>query len=218
MIHDAQAVETCHGEGDHGEKDPFRGYFVGVEDVTSLSDLEAPKKSSGEVKASCLFNEAQQALNQLSRYKAENQGLTEERYAFKLLSEKREGEAKGLRAELEASRKEQADLAEKLRVEVDAVKAEVEEWKKNMDHLASEKEVARAQLASTETQLRSLKEKALVQAKKIKKFQSRLGSATSDREGLATKLAAAKSEVEIATANVDAMVAVYLSDVKAAQV
>ncbi|XP_009616812.1 uncharacterized protein [Nicotiana tomentosiformis] len=192
MIHNAQAVETCHGEGAHGEEDPFHGYFIGVEDVTGLSDLEALKKSSSEVGAPCLFNEAQQALNrasvlyheaflqfrgELSWYEAEVRRLTEERDAFKLLSEQREGEVKGLRSELEASRKEQTELAEQvkqkfdvirqLRVEVDVVKSEAEEWKKNMDHLASEKETARTQLASTEAQLRSLKEKSLVEAKKI---------------------------------------------------
>ncbi|XP_009612720.1 uncharacterized protein [Nicotiana tomentosiformis] len=110
------------------------------------------------------------------------------------------------------------DVIRQLRVEVDAVRPEAEEWKKNMDLLASENKVARAQLASAETQLRSLKEKALVQAKKIKEFQSQLGSAISDRERLATELAAAKSEVEIATANADAMVAIYRSDAEATQV
>ncbi|XP_070049633.1 uncharacterized protein [Nicotiana tomentosiformis] len=168
MIRDAQAVETCHGQGAHGEEDPFCGYFVGVEDVTGLSDLEAPKKSSGEVEVSCLFNESQQALNrasvlyhevflrsrgELSRYEAKIRGINEKRDAFKLLSELREEEAKRVQQKF--------DVIRHLRVEVDAVKAEVEEWKKNMDRLASEKEVARAELAATETQLRSLKEKAL---------------------------------------------------------
>ncbi|XP_070047149.1 uncharacterized protein [Nicotiana tomentosiformis] len=194
--------------------------------------------------------EKKMILGELSQYEVDNRGLTEERYAFKLLSEQREGEAKGLRAELEAAQKEQADLAEQvkiifevndtdsgvtanssipqvqqkldvighLREEVDVVKAEAEAWKKNMDRLALEKEAARAQLASAKTQLRSLKEKALVQAKKIEEFQSRLGSATSDRERLATELAAAKSEVKTAKANADAMVAVYRSDAEAAQV
>nr|XP_009629149.1 neurofilament medium polypeptide-like [Nicotiana tomentosiformis] len=141
-------------------------------------------------------------------------------------SEQREGEAKGFRDELEAAQNEQVDLAEQvkrifevndidsdveanssvpqvqlnidvigqLREEVNAVKAEAEAWKKNMDRRASEKEAARAQLASTENQLQSLKEKAL---------------------RLATELAAAKSEVEMAKANVDAMVAVYRSDTEA---
>ncbi|XP_070052842.1 uncharacterized protein [Nicotiana tomentosiformis] len=187
---------------------------------------------------------------ELSRYEAENRGLIEERDAFKLLSEQREGEAKGLWVELEVAQKEQADMSEQvkrifevndtdsgvvanssvpqvqrkldvigqLREEVDAVKAEAEAWKKNMDRLASEKEAARAQLASVETQLRSLKEKALVQVKKIEEFQSRFDSTTSDRERLATELATAKSEVETAKANADAMVPVYLSDTEAAQV
>ncbi|XP_070032970.1 uncharacterized protein [Nicotiana tomentosiformis] len=163
--------------------------------------------------------------------------------------EHREGEVKGLQAELEAAHKEQADLAEQvkrifevndtdsgvvanslvpqvqrkldvigqLREEADAVKAEAKVWKKNMDRLASEKKVARAQLVSAETQLRSVKEKALVQAKKIEELQYHLGSATSDRESLATELAAAKSEVKMAKANVDAMVAIYRSDAEAAQ-
>ncbi|XP_070056532.1 uncharacterized protein [Nicotiana tomentosiformis] len=265
MICDAQAVETCHGEGAYREEDPFRGYFVGVEDVTGVSDLEASKKSSGEVGVSCLFNEVQQALNrasalyhkaffrsrgELNRYEAKNRRLTEQRDTFKLLNEQREEEAKGLRAELEASREEQTDLAEqvkqifevnitdsgmvanssipmiqrkldvigKLREEVDTVKVDAEAWKKNMDRLASEKEVVQAQLASAETQLRSLKEKALVQAKKIEEFQSQLGLATSDREKLATELAAAKSDVETTKANADAMVTVYRSDSEAAHV
>nr|XP_016446284.1 PREDICTED: translation initiation factor IF-2-like [Nicotiana tabacum] len=223
MIRDAQAVEICHGEGAHGAEDPFRGYFIGVEDVTGPSDLEAPKKSSSEVGAPCLFNEAQHSLNraffqsrgELSWYEADVRKLTEERYALKLLSEQREGEVKEVRAELEVSRKEQAEQAEqvkqkfnairKLRVEVDAVKSEAEEWKKNMDCLASKKETARTQLASAEAQLRSLKEKALVQAKKIEELQSQLSSTNSDQERLATELAAAKIEVEKMMANANAM-------------
>ncbi|XP_070050110.1 uncharacterized protein [Nicotiana tomentosiformis] len=187
---------------------------------------------------------------ELNQYEAEVRRLTEERDALKLLSEQREGEVKGLRAELEASQKEQAELAEQvkrifefndidsgvmanssvpqveqkfdmirqLRVEVDTVRVEAEEWKKNMDRLASEKEAARAQLVSAEAQFRSLKEKALVQAKKLEEFQSRLSSANSDRERLVTELAATKSEVEKTMANADAIVAVYRSDAEAAQI
>ncbi|XP_070035964.1 uncharacterized protein [Nicotiana tomentosiformis] len=110
------------------------------------------------------------------------------------------------------------EVIRQLRAEVDVVKSEAEEWKKNMDRLPSEKETARTQLTSAEVQLRNLKEKTLVQAKNIEEFQSRLGSMTSDRERLASELAAAKSEAEIAMANADAMVAVYRYDVEAAQV
>ncbi|XP_070035566.1 uncharacterized protein [Nicotiana tomentosiformis] len=196
----------------------------------SDSESQKPKKRAArKPKASVLHHEAFfQSRGELSRYEVEVRRLTDERDAFKLHGEQREGEVKGLRAEPEASRKEQAKLAEQvkrifefndidsgvmanssvprveqkfdmvrqLRVEVDVVKSEAEEWKKNMDRLASEKETARTQLASAEALLRSLKEKSLVQAKKIEEFQSRLSSANSDRERLATELAAAKSEVE----------------------
>ncbi|XP_070010364.1 uncharacterized protein [Nicotiana sylvestris] len=56
-----------------------------------------------------------------------------------------------------------------------------------------------------------------MQAKKVEELQSRLGSATSDREKLATELAAAKLKIETAKANADAMVAVYQTDAEAAQ-
>lgn len=41
-----------HDEGVHSTEDPFRGYFVRVEDVTSLGDLEIPKNSSSEASSS----------------------------------------------------------------------------------------------------------------------------------------------------------------------
>ncbi|XP_070057878.1 protein CROWDED NUCLEI 1-like [Nicotiana tomentosiformis] len=218
----------------------------------SSGDEEAlPPISKLENVASVLHHEALlQSRGELSRYEAEVRRLTEERDAFKLLSEQRKGEVKRLRAELEASQKEQTELAEQvkkifefndidsgvmannsipqveqklnvirqLRVEMDVVKSEAKERKKNMDRIASEEETARTQLASAEGQLRSLKEKTLVQAKKIEEFQSRLSLADSNRERLSTELAATKLEVEKAMANVDAMVVVYRSDVKAAQV
>ncbi|XP_070053685.1 uncharacterized protein [Nicotiana tomentosiformis] len=152
-----------------------------------------------EVEVPYLFDEAQQALNRalvlhhedslryrekFKHHEAETRELAEKKDTYKLVSEK-------LQAELEAARKEHADLVEQVRrifelsddnsetlannpnpqvqkrldqigqlqVEVDTVKAEAKEWKKNMDRLASKKEIARAQLASTEVQLRSIKEK-----------------------------------------------------------
>ncbi|XP_009805072.1 uncharacterized protein [Nicotiana sylvestris] len=169
------AMETFRDEGVHGEEDPFRSYFVGVEDACGMVGLVVPMKSSSEaslslrltnqfpsssvdhgckrsiiisvledarvlsalvgvanylrrfvteedqdkmyvVESTCLFNEAQQALNRVSVlhhktflrfreelgwYVAEVWGLTKENDAFKLLSEQRKGEAKGFRVELE---------------------------------------------------------------------------------------------------------------------
>ncbi|XP_019253718.1 PREDICTED: uncharacterized protein LOC109232411 [Nicotiana attenuata] len=109
------------------------------------------------------------------------------------------------------------DIIGQLRKEVETIKTEAEEWKKNMDRLASEKETARAQLASTEVQLQNIKEKTLVQAKKIEELKSQLGFVISDREKLVAELEAAKSEVEATKANVDATVAVYRADAEAAQ-
>nr|XP_016505606.1 PREDICTED: uncharacterized protein LOC107823479 [Nicotiana tabacum] len=84
------------------------------------------------------------------------------------------------------------DQIEQLQAEVDAVKAEAEEWKRNMDRLASEKETARAQLTLAEVHLRAAKEKAL-------------------------ELEAAKSEVVVVKAEVDERVDKYKADAEAAQ-
>lgn len=59
---------------------------------------------------------------------------------------------------------------------MDVIKVEAEEWKGMMDHLASKKETAWAQLASTEAQIRAVREKTEAQSQKIKDLQSQLGS------------------------------------------
>nr|XP_033511251.1 uncharacterized protein LOC117276034 [Nicotiana tomentosiformis] len=58
--------------------------------------------------------------------------------------------------------KQKVDQISQLRDEMDVVKAETDEWRGRMDRIASEKEVARAQLTSAEVQLRATKEKAEV--------------------------------------------------------
>nr|XP_033507980.1 uncharacterized protein LOC117273022 [Nicotiana tomentosiformis] len=47
-------LKTLHleMEGVHGVENSFRGYFVGVEDVTSLGDLDVPRKNSSEASSS----------------------------------------------------------------------------------------------------------------------------------------------------------------------
>ncbi|XP_070049952.1 KNR4/SMI1 homolog [Nicotiana tomentosiformis] len=77
-----------------------------------------------------------------------------------------------------------------------------------MDHLAAEKETARAQLSSAESQLQGMKEESLVQARKIEDLETRLAS----------ELAKDKSEAEKAKAEADAFVAVYRADAESAQV
>ncbi|XP_070034853.1 uncharacterized protein [Nicotiana tomentosiformis] len=96
----------------------------------------------------------------------------------------------------------------KLREEVDMIRAETLGWKDGMDHLATEKETARAQLSSAENQFQSMKEKSSVQARRIEELEARLAS----------ELAKAKSDAEKAKADADAFMAVYRADGEAAQV
>ncbi|XP_070040250.1 uncharacterized protein [Nicotiana tomentosiformis] len=148
------------------------------------SEGQKPKKRAArKPKASMLHREAFfQSRVELSRYEAEVRRLTEERDALKILSEQREGEVKGLRTEMEASRKEQAELFDEIRGR------------------GVEEEHGPPRLKEGDC------------------LNSTLSSANSDRERLATELAAAKTEVEQTTANADAMVAVYRSDAEAAQI
>ncbi|XP_070008753.1 uncharacterized protein [Nicotiana sylvestris] len=83
----------------------------------------------------------------------------------------------------------------KFKSQVDTIQAEAEEFKKNMDILASKKEVVQAQQESAKTQLQAAKEKISVQVNKIEELQSLLDSAISDKENLAKELEADKSGV-----------------------
>ncbi|XP_070035661.1 intracellular protein transport protein uso1-like [Nicotiana tomentosiformis] len=99
------------------------------------------------------------------------------------------------------------EVVGKLHEEVDMIRAETLGWKYGMDHLAVDKETARAQLSSAETQLQDMKEKSSVQASKIEELEARLAS----------ELAKAKSDAKKAKANADAFVAVYRANAEAAQ-
>ncbi|XP_070034887.1 histone chaperone asf1-like [Nicotiana tomentosiformis] len=95
------------------------------------------------------------------------------------------------------------ELIGKLREEVDKIKADSLKWKENMDRLAVERETARAQLSSIESQLQSLKEKSLDQAR--------------EKEELEARLASELAKAEKIKADADAMVAVYWDDAEDAQ-
>ncbi|XP_070054026.1 MAR-binding filament-like protein 1-1 [Nicotiana tomentosiformis] len=96
----------------------------------------------------------------------------------------------------------------RLREEVDVIRMESMQWKEGMDRFAAEKETDRAQLSSSETQLQKVKEKNLVQAKKIEELEARLASV----------LAKAESDAEKAKTYADALVAIYKADAEVAQV
>ncbi|XP_070042816.1 uncharacterized protein [Nicotiana tomentosiformis] len=97
---------------------------------------------------------------------------------------------------------------EQFREEVDTIKVESLEWNEGMDRFAAEKETARAQLSSVESQLQGMKERSSTQARKIEELEARLAS----------ELAKAKSEAEKAKAKANAIVAVYQADAEATQV
>ncbi|XP_070038227.1 nuclear matrix constituent protein 1b-like [Nicotiana tomentosiformis] len=197
-------------EGDY----PFCGLFTGVEDVSDSSD------------ASDLFHGVQHALNQvvaahreacsrsrveLHRYNVDLQWVTEERNSLKRFLGKMGEVIKDLRAELTKAHQDQTDLSEqqkleligKLHEEVDVIKAESLIWKRNMDRFTAEKEAARAQLSSAESQLQRLKEKRLVQGRKTEELEVRLASEL--------------AKTEKTKADVDTFVVVYRADVEAAQ-
>ncbi|XP_019244269.1 PREDICTED: uncharacterized protein LOC109224135 [Nicotiana attenuata] len=168
-------------------EDLFRGCFTGVEDAADPSDElslfdEAQRLLS---RALTLLREAfSKSQAELSRCEADLQRLTEERNALKLLNGRKEDEIKDLRAELATAHKEQTDLIEQqkaekieqLREKANIMRAETLGWKQNMDHLALEKDTARAQLSSTERQLQSMKEEILARAKKIEELEARLAA------------------------------------------
>ncbi|XP_070032001.1 uncharacterized protein [Nicotiana tomentosiformis] len=192
---------------------------------------------------SVLYHEAFLRYREESkRYKAEARELAEKRDTYKLLSEKSQAGLEAARRERTDLVKQvrrvfgvnndeldlvannpnsqvqnKLDVIEQVRGEVDIVKAEIEEWKKNMDRLASEKETARAQLASAEAQLRATKEKNLAQAKTIEGLQSQLNSAISGQDNLAKELEAAKLEVVTAKTEADKKVAQFKVNVEAIQ-
>ncbi|XP_070044466.1 uncharacterized protein [Nicotiana tomentosiformis] len=100
------------------------------------------------------------------------------------------------------------EMIEKFREVVDVIKAESLKWKEGIDRFAVEREAARAQVSSAENQLQRMKEKGLVQERRIEELDARL----------ATELAKTESDVEKAKADADALMAVYQADAEAAQV
>ncbi|XP_070046767.1 uncharacterized protein [Nicotiana tomentosiformis] len=115
----------------------------------------------------------------------------------------------GMMANISISELQQKlEVIGKLCEEVDMIRAESLGWKDGMDRLVAEKETARSQLSSAKNQLQGIKEKSLVQSRKIEDLEARLAS----------KLAKAKYDAKKAKANADIFVAIYRADAEAARV
>ncbi|XP_070009979.1 filament-like plant protein 3 [Nicotiana sylvestris] len=156
----------------------------------------------------------------LSQREVEVKKASDEEKALRLLCSQKEEELKDLRADLAKARKNEDELDKQLqqklemigqlRGEVDQVKADFNRWKENMDQLVADKEVALAQLASAETQLRGIKVKNLAQAKKIRELEAKLAEAGAE-------VAEVGAEVERTKATTDKTIAMYLRDAEAVQ-
>ncbi|XP_019246509.1 PREDICTED: uncharacterized protein LOC109226169 [Nicotiana attenuata] len=203
------------------EEDPFQGCYAGIEDANDLND------------ASTIFEEAQHLLSraivkfraEVSQCEAELKKVSGEEKALRLLCSQKEEELKDLRTALTKAQKSKSGLDEqqnlemigKLRSEVDQVKAGCHQWKKSMDQLDVDKEAVTAQLASAETQLRSIKAKGLSQAKKIEELEAELARPQVETVQAKAEVVQVKAEAEKTKAAADKSIAMYLRDVMAVQ-
>ncbi|XP_070037050.1 uncharacterized protein [Nicotiana tomentosiformis] len=181
-----------------------------------LGKAVAIRPPSGEEEVTALrFRCCEAFLRIQEEHEAEVLNLVEKSDTYKLLSEK-------LQADLARKRFEQIG---QLQTQVNTIQVKAEEFKKNMDILASKEKIIQAQLESAETQLQAMKEKASVQVEKIKELQRWLDLAVSDKANLADELEGARSEVAVARSEVceankraDAKVAQFRIDLEVNQV
>nr|XP_016488330.1 PREDICTED: uncharacterized protein LOC107808335 [Nicotiana tabacum] len=141
--------------------------------------IEEDQAKMDEVEAPYLFNESQQALNWAS---AELEATRKEHAEWveqvNRVLEDSEEDLDTVANDPILLVQKRLDRIRQLQAKVDTKKAEAEEWKRNMDLLASEKEAVQAQLALTEAQLQATEEKALTRAKTIEEIWSQLSSQT----------------------------------------
>ncbi|XP_070040414.1 uncharacterized protein [Nicotiana tomentosiformis] len=218
VIREAQALGALDLDRPDGE-DPFRDLFTGIKDVAGAGDeLDFFHGLRQALNQAAIVHREQcsHSQNKLHRYAADLNRATDERNSLRLSLWQREKEIKDLRAELAKAYRDQNDLSQqqkiemigKLLEEVDVIRMESLQWKEGMDRFAAEKETARAQLSSSEAQLQKMKEKGLVQARRIEELEARFSSV----------FAKAESDAEKAKADADALVAIYRADAEAAQV
>ncbi|XP_070040606.1 uncharacterized protein [Nicotiana tomentosiformis] len=226
VIREAQALGALNLDRPHDEEDPFRDLFTGIEDVAGAGDESdlfhglrqaldqnelhqyaadlkraIDERNSLKLSLGQREEEIKDLRAELSKAYRDQNDLSEQvtmplkTYGFNI----------GTVSNISVSQLQQKiEMIGRLREEVDVIRMESLRWKEGIDRFAAEKETARAQLSSSETQLQKVKEKNLVQAKKIEELEVRLASV----------LAKAKKAKTYA----DALVAVYRADAEAAQV
>ncbi|XP_070048210.1 protein WEAK CHLOROPLAST MOVEMENT UNDER BLUE LIGHT-like 3 [Nicotiana tomentosiformis] len=198
-LKEARELKTPDIGAGSSAADPFKDCFTGVDDSSDIGD------------ASLLLEEAQRFITRtigrfrvdLSQCEAELWKVLGERDALRLLCSKKDEAIKDLQADL-AKLQQKIEKMGLLREEVDQIRAECNQWKETIDHLAAEKETILTKLLSADVQLRNIKQKVSVQAKKINELE--------------TRLVEAKAEVESSKVLADKSIAVYRADAEAAQV
>ncbi|XP_019228756.1 PREDICTED: uncharacterized protein LOC109209867 [Nicotiana attenuata] len=228
------------------EGDPFQGCYARIEDAndfndasslfeeaqrlliraiakfrTELSQCEAElKKVSGEEKAlRFLCGQREEELKDLRTTLAKAQKseseLDEQVTAiltkFGLLGPTLE--AKTSISQLQ----QKLDMIGQLRGEVDRVRADCQQWKKNIDQLAAEKEDVKAQLASAEAQLRGAEAKSLDQAREVEGLEAEIAKARIEAAQAKAEAAQAKAEAEKTKVAADKSIAIYIREATTVQ-
>ncbi|XP_070020507.1 KNR4/SMI1 homolog [Nicotiana sylvestris] len=101
------------------------------------------------------------------------------------------------------------DMVGQLWGEVDQVRADCHQWKKNIDQLAADKEVVASQLASAKAQLRGVEAKGLAQARKIEGLEAELAKARAKAAQAKAEVVKAKAEAEKTKDAADKSIAIY---------
>nr|XP_033510065.1 uncharacterized protein LOC117274811 [Nicotiana tomentosiformis] len=103
IIWEAQALGALDLDRPHDGEDPFRDLFTGIEDVAGTGDesdhFHGVRQALNQ--AAAVHREAcSRSQNELRRYEADLQRVTDERNSLRLLLGQREDEVKDLLAEL----------------------------------------------------------------------------------------------------------------------
>ncbi|XP_070047450.1 uncharacterized protein [Nicotiana tomentosiformis] len=210
-----EVPESSRIEDSSHHNEPMEGTAAGA-------DLEPPPPEMERTpQASALHREAfSRSRAELSRYEADLRGLTEERNALKLLCGQKEEEIKDFRADLAKAHQDQTDLIEQVMkilkshgldsgMAANISVSQLQQKAERIEQLCDEVEMMKVETLGVErSQLRGMKEKNSILAKKIEELEARL----------AFELAKAKSEAEKPKDEAEAIVAIYQADAEVAQV
>ncbi|XP_070054588.1 protein NETWORKED 1B-like [Nicotiana tomentosiformis] len=210
VIREAQALGGLDLDKPHDGEDPFRDLFTGIEDVASTGDES--DLFHGVRQATTVHRETcSRSQNELRRYEADLQRVTNERNSLTLLLGQREEEIKDLRAELVKAHRDQTDLSEQVMILLKAYGLDTRTMAKfSVSQLQQKIEMI------GKVSLGGRRDKSGVFA-----VERRHGEARRINEletWLAFILAKAESDAEKAKDDADALVAVYRADAEAAQV